>query len=182
MLPTASSRYSCEPPHYLGAGPFYGLNEAVTRIASKFKYVKEVYFIQGASRYDVRKHFGYFDSLPPCPHLDLIYTKKFTQPPMRTSYLEAPLPVRPSIRLLSVTVFALSLLHLLSFFSFPKCLHAAQDRVYASPINFAKRTKAVSFYSSHRRKGDCPIGPAVTACCFSFTDNGSAVQVCFILV
>ena len=57
---------------------------------------------EGVSRYDVRKNFGFFDPLPPCLHLDLIYTIKFTQPlllrplfhdppPMRTSYLEAPL-------------------------------------------------------------------------------------------
>ena len=52
---------------------------------------------RGASRYDIRKFFGFFDPLPASPHLDLIYTIKFTQPlfhepppnPMWTSYLEA---------------------------------------------------------------------------------------------
>ena len=54
-----------------------------------------------ASRYDVHKIFGFLT--PPCPHLDLIYITKFTQPhlqfplfhdplppPKETSYTEAP--------------------------------------------------------------------------------------------
>ena len=52
----------------------------------------------GAFINDIRKIFGFFDPLPPCPHLVLTYTLKFTQPPllhllfhdpplMRTSYL-----------------------------------------------------------------------------------------------
>ena len=56
----------------------------------------------GPSRYDVHKIFGFFDPLPPYLHLELFYTKKFTEPPllrplfheplplMRTSYLDAP--------------------------------------------------------------------------------------------
>ena len=36
----------------------------------------------GAYRYDVHKIFGFFDPLPPCPHLELIYTVKFMQPPL----------------------------------------------------------------------------------------------------
>ena len=57
-----------------------------------------------ASKYVVRKMFGFFfNPLPPCTQLDLIYTIKFAEPPllcplfqdslllpMRTSYLEAP--------------------------------------------------------------------------------------------
>ena len=61
-----------------------------------------MHFDKEAFRYDVDKIFGFFDLLPPCPHLVLTYTLKFTQPPllhllfhdpplMRTSYLEAPL-------------------------------------------------------------------------------------------
>ena len=56
---------------------------------------------KGASRYEVLKSFAFYDPLPPCPHLDLIYTMKFIQPPslrllfhepppMWTSYLDAP--------------------------------------------------------------------------------------------
>ena len=36
----------------------------------------------GPSIYDVRKILGFFDLLPPCPHLGLIYSTKFTQPPL----------------------------------------------------------------------------------------------------
>ena len=49
---------------------------------------------------NVHKNFGFFYPLPPCLHLELIYTIKFRQhvrfsmtplrPLMRTSYLEAP--------------------------------------------------------------------------------------------
>ena len=57
----------------------------------------------GPSTYDVRKIFRFFDPLPPCPHLELICSIKFTQPlllrplfhdppPMGTSYLDAPSP------------------------------------------------------------------------------------------
>ena len=57
---------------------------------------------QGASINDILKIFGFFT--PPCQHLELICSMKFTQPPllrplfhepspplMRTSYLDAPL-------------------------------------------------------------------------------------------
>ena len=37
---------------------------------------------KGPSIYDVRKNFGNLDPLPPCPHLGLIYSTKFTQPPL----------------------------------------------------------------------------------------------------
>ena len=37
---------------------------------------------KGASIYDVRKIFGILDPLPPCPHLGLIYSTKFTKPPL----------------------------------------------------------------------------------------------------
>ena len=60
--------------------------------------------LKEASINDIRKIFELFDPLPPCLHLELIYTIKFTQfpllrplfhghppPPMRTSYLDAPL-------------------------------------------------------------------------------------------
>ena len=58
---------------------------------------------EGASINDIRKNFVYFLPPPPCPHLELIYGIKFTQPTlpcpffhdplpplMQTSYLEAP--------------------------------------------------------------------------------------------
>ena len=35
---------------------------------------------EGASINDIGKIFGFFDLLPPCQHLELIYTMKFTQP------------------------------------------------------------------------------------------------------
>ena len=38
--------------------------------------------LKGAPRYDVRKMFRFVDPLPPCLHLDLIYTMKFTQHPL----------------------------------------------------------------------------------------------------
>ena len=34
---------------------------------------------KGPSTYDVRKILVFFDPLPPCPHLGLIYSTKFTQ-------------------------------------------------------------------------------------------------------
>ena len=37
---------------------------------------------KGPSIYDVRKNFGILDPLPPCPHLGLIYSTKFMQPPL----------------------------------------------------------------------------------------------------
>ena len=37
---------------------------------------------KGPSIYDVRKILGFLDPLPPCPHLGLIYSTKFTQPPL----------------------------------------------------------------------------------------------------
>ena len=37
---------------------------------------------RGPSIYDVRKILGFFDPLPPCPHLGLIYSTKFTQRPL----------------------------------------------------------------------------------------------------
>ena len=43
---------------------------------------------RGASRYDIRKFFGFFDPFPPCPHLELIYTIKFTQPLTPSSHPE----------------------------------------------------------------------------------------------
>ena len=58
---------------------------------------------KGPSIYDVRKILGFFD--PPGPHLGLIYSTKFTQPPLayyifkwanppspseQTSYMDAP--------------------------------------------------------------------------------------------
>ena len=65
----------------------------------------------GAAINDIRKIFRLSDPLPLCPHLELIYTAKFTQPPlpyyvgvrfsmtpsfpsMRTSHLDAPLSPR----------------------------------------------------------------------------------------
>ena len=36
----------------------------------------------GAFINDVNKNFGSFDPLSPCPHLELIYTIKFMQPPL----------------------------------------------------------------------------------------------------
>ena len=48
---------------------------------------------KGASRCDIRKILGFFDPLPPCPHLDLIYTIKFKQPPLlRTLFNDPPPP------------------------------------------------------------------------------------------
>ena len=57
----------------------------------------------GSSIYDIPNISGFFDLLPLCPHLELIYMIKLSQPPllrplfhdplpplMRTSYLEAP--------------------------------------------------------------------------------------------
>ena len=35
-----------------------------------------------ASIYDVRKIVGILDPPPPCPHLGLIYSTKFMQPPL----------------------------------------------------------------------------------------------------
>ena len=37
---------------------------------------------KGASIYDVRKIFGILDPLPHCPHLGLMYSIKFMQPPL----------------------------------------------------------------------------------------------------
>ena len=56
---------------------------------------------KGASIDDIRKMCGFFDPLPPCLHLQLIWGIKFTPhpllcpllldpPPMLTSYLDAP--------------------------------------------------------------------------------------------
>ena len=61
----------------------------------------------GASINDIRNIFGFFDPLPPCPHLELINPLKITEPPyyvrvrfsmnlsplppVRTSYLDSPL-------------------------------------------------------------------------------------------
>ena len=40
------------------------------------------FYSVGPAIYDVRKFLGFFDPLPPCPHLGLIYSTKFTQPPL----------------------------------------------------------------------------------------------------
>ena len=54
-------------------------------------------FGRGASRYDVGKFFGYFDPLPPCPHLDLICSIKFTYPPLlRLLFHNPPPPMQTS--------------------------------------------------------------------------------------
>ena len=48
---------------------------------------------------DVRKIFGFFDPLPPCPHFGQIYSAKITQPPLSClllGYFPPPLPVRTS--------------------------------------------------------------------------------------
>ena len=42
----------------------------------------EIFGIGGASIYDVRKIFGILDPSPHCQHLGLIYSTKFTQPPL----------------------------------------------------------------------------------------------------
>ena len=48
---------------------------------------------KGPSIYDVRKILGFFDPLPPCLHLGLIYSTKFTQPPLLHLLLgKPPLP------------------------------------------------------------------------------------------
>ena len=64
--------------------------------------ITSCFLLKETSRYDVRKIIGFFLPPPlPCPHLDMIYTINFTQPPFRdipppmwTSYLEAPQVVR----------------------------------------------------------------------------------------
>ena len=48
---------------------------------------------EGASRYDARNIFGFIDPLTPCPHLNLIYTTKYTQPPLLCPLFEDPLPL-----------------------------------------------------------------------------------------
>ena len=50
----------------------------------------------GSSLNDVHKNFGFFDILPPCPHLDLIYALKFTQPPFLRPHFHDPPPMRTS--------------------------------------------------------------------------------------
>ena len=42
---------------------------------------------------DLRKLSGFFDLLSPCPQLDLIYTVKFTQPPLLRPLFQDPLPL-----------------------------------------------------------------------------------------
>ena len=43
--------------------------------------------------YDILKIFGFFTP-PPCPHLDLIYTIEFKQPPILCLLFHNPLPFR----------------------------------------------------------------------------------------
>ena len=50
----------------------------------------QVYHYLGASIYDVRKIFRILDPIPPCPQLGLIYSTKFTQPPLLHHLLGQP--------------------------------------------------------------------------------------------
>ena len=49
---------------------------------------------KGASINDIRKIFGFFDPLPSCPHLELIYTTKFTHLSLLYCFSMTPLPLR----------------------------------------------------------------------------------------
>ena len=46
---------------------------------------------KGASINDIRNIFRFFDPLSPCPHLELICSIKFTQPPLRIRFSVNPL-------------------------------------------------------------------------------------------
>ena len=46
----------------------------------------------GPSIYEVRKILGFFDPLPPCPHLGLIYSTKFTNLPYYIFFWANPPP------------------------------------------------------------------------------------------
>ena len=47
---------------------------------------------EGAYINDICKILGFFDPLPPCPHLELIYTIQFTQPPLLCPLFYDPPP------------------------------------------------------------------------------------------
>ena len=72
--------------------PDSGLSEE-ERVRVKRRY-RSLIEGKGATRYDVRKFFGFVDP-PPCPHLKLppllrLLFHEPPPPPMRTSYLKAP--------------------------------------------------------------------------------------------